>query len=214
MLLAQQELSPSDMRLLSYCLMDTHFHFLILAGARLSLRMQRLLSRYAQYFNETYGRVGHLFQDRFSVTPVRTLDHALNAVAYIHLNPVEASMVLTVADWPWSSHAELLSGRGPFLAFDSFEDAFGLSREEVVEHYLHRVALASQDDDVTLSDIISRAATRAGLDPVSFSQKGRDQHFMAAKRRLIIRARERGFSLHEIANRLACSPAAVCKLAI
>ena len=50
----------------SFCLMDNHYHLLIEnKKENLSDGMRQIGSRYASYFNKTYKRVGHLWQDRF-----------------------------------------------------------------------------------------------------------------------------------------------------
>jgi putative transposase len=50
----------------AYCLMDNHVHLIINEGEEgISRIMKRLQVSYVHYFNQKYGRSGHLFQDRF-----------------------------------------------------------------------------------------------------------------------------------------------------
>jgi putative transposase len=50
----------------AYCLMDNHVHLIINEGAEsISGIMKRLQVSYVHYFNQKYGRSGHLFQERF-----------------------------------------------------------------------------------------------------------------------------------------------------
>ena len=52
--------------LFAFCLMDNHVHMIIDEGyGNISVIMQKINLCYACYFNKKYGRVGHLFQDRF-----------------------------------------------------------------------------------------------------------------------------------------------------
>src|SRR3954447_20725368 len=59
--------------LFGYCLMTNHIHLLVRTSEpNLGLGMQELHSRYAQDFNQRLACVGHLFQDRFGSSRVRT----------------------------------------------------------------------------------------------------------------------------------------------
>lgn len=95
-----------DFRLLAYCLMDNHVHFLIEERTPGSINriMQGINIAYAYYFNHKYDRVGHLFQDRFKSEPIENDEHLLAAVRYIHNNPVEAGIVNTPQEFHWSSY--------------------------------------------------------------------------------------------------------------
>jgi putative transposase len=87
----------------SYCLMTTHYHLLVGSNLdQLSKGMQRLQAPYAQQFNARYGRVGHLFQERFHAQVIRNELHFARAYEYIQNNPVAAGMCATAGDWPWS----------------------------------------------------------------------------------------------------------------
>lgn len=106
-------------RVYAFCLMDTHFHLVLRAGpAELSRGMQRLKGRYGQYSNERRGGWGHIFEARFPSKPIVTEGHAVLACAYVAVNPVEAGLCATAANWPWSSHSAILgqSNGWPFLA--------------------------------------------------------------------------------------------------
>lgn len=94
----------------AWCLMDNHYH-LLLEGAleAISLMMRRLNGKYAVYFNERHGRVGHLFQGRFRSAAVNTDEYYLTVLRYIHQNPVRAGMTET-CEYPWSSYEAYLTG--------------------------------------------------------------------------------------------------------
>jgi putative transposase len=83
--------------------MPNHIHLLIeTAEPNLGEGMQRLQSLYAQVFNATYGRSGHLFQGRFGAVRIRTQPQLDVVLDYIARNPVEAGLCRTSDDWPWS----------------------------------------------------------------------------------------------------------------
>ena len=95
---------PYDFKVISYCLMTNHFHFLIEMGSvSLSLIMKKILSEYASGFNVRHQYDGHLFQGRFSAYEVISNQYLLAANKYIHLNPVKAHMVETPDKYRYSS---------------------------------------------------------------------------------------------------------------
>lgn len=96
-------------KLEGYCLMDNHIHLLINDNENdISQIMKSINVSYVYYFNNAYGRTGHLFQDRF-VSEVVADDRYLLAVsAYIHNNPVRAGIVKKPEDFQWSSMREYM----------------------------------------------------------------------------------------------------------
>ncbi len=83
-----------QIELLSYCIMDNHFHFLIWVAddARsLSEFMRSLGSAYTMYFNKRYDRVGPLFQSRYKAVTIGNDSQLLHITRYIHLNPGPSS---------------------------------------------------------------------------------------------------------------------------
>ena len=92
----------------AYCLMPNHYH-LVLSTERESLSkgMHRLNFLYAQRFNRRHGRVGHLFQNRFSAYVIESDAHLVSAILYVGDNPVRAGLAERPADWPWMDIALL-----------------------------------------------------------------------------------------------------------
>ena len=104
----------AEWRCLAYCLMDNHVHLVIQTPkANLGRGMQRLHGLYGRQFNIRHGRSGHVFQGRYGSERI-TDDRQLFAVArYVARNPVEAGLCSRAAEWPWSSHADVLTGTSP-----------------------------------------------------------------------------------------------------
>lgn len=95
--------------LYAYCIMDNHIHLLIQPNeADLGRIISRITQTYAMYFNQTYERVGHLFQDRFKSEVVENADYFFTIVRYIHLNPVKACICSSPSQYDHSSYAELV----------------------------------------------------------------------------------------------------------
>jgi putative transposase len=102
----------------AYCLMDTHLHAVVeTPEPTLGAGMQRLLGRYAFEFNRRHDRFGRLFAGPFSSKLVETDAHAIEACAYVVLNPVRAKLVRLPEDWKWSSYRATagLIAAPPFL---------------------------------------------------------------------------------------------------
>jgi putative transposase len=99
--------------ILSYCLMDTHWHLLVRTPKTLSIGMQRLNSQFSRRFNVRHGRSGHSIRHRFMSVPVETEAHLHELSRYIPLNPVRAGLIGHPADWAWSSYREQIGLEPP-----------------------------------------------------------------------------------------------------
>ena len=101
-------------KLISFCLMPNHFHFLLRQEEADDMKffMKSLSVKYAQYFNKKYHRVGHLFQGRYRAVLVDGEEYFLHLSRYIHLNPRNIlDKGQKLADYPWSSYPFYL-GKG------------------------------------------------------------------------------------------------------
>lgn len=112
----------------SFCLMPNHIHLVVrikaehdlpgsfkLPGrscsAKLSQQFGNLFSSYAQAFNKQQRRMGSLFIPNFKRKLVEDKSYFGNLIPYVHLNPVEAGLVMHPADWPYSSFSSLIADR-------------------------------------------------------------------------------------------------------
>jgi putative transposase len=103
-----------EWRCLAYCLMRNHLHLLVETPLpNLGVGIQDVHGRYGRYFNDRHDRVGHLFQGRYGAILIETDEQFQKTVAYIGLNPVEAGLCVTPADWRWSSSQALRDGPIP-----------------------------------------------------------------------------------------------------
>lgn len=75
--------------LICYCLMPNHFHFLLKQTGTndMEIFMKSLMTRYTQYFNRRYDRVGPIYQGRYKGVLVETDEQLLYLTRYIHRNP-------------------------------------------------------------------------------------------------------------------------------
>ncbi len=76
-------------KLLSYCLMPNHFHFLVkqAQASIIDQLINSLCTRYSMYFNRKYNRVGPLYQGVYKAVNIETEIQLLYVSAYIHRNP-------------------------------------------------------------------------------------------------------------------------------
>lgn len=89
----------------AYCLMDNHYHLLLeTPDPNLSRGMRQVNGVYTQRFNRRHGRVGHVYQGRFTAILVDRDGYLLELARYVVLNPVRAGMVKDPARYPWSSY--------------------------------------------------------------------------------------------------------------
>ena len=105
---------------LSYCLMDNHYHLVLETNApNLAAGMRRLNGVYTQRFNHVYGRVGHVFQGRYKSQLILSEQHLFEACRYVVLNPVRAGLVVDPADWHWSSYRASAGLDAPLSCLDA-----------------------------------------------------------------------------------------------
>lgn len=89
----------------AYCLMTNHIHLqLETTTHHIKHIMKMVNTKYAQHFNQRHKLVGHVFQGRYGSELIETKDYQLEVSRYIHFNPLEAAMVTTPEEYPWSSY--------------------------------------------------------------------------------------------------------------
>ena len=96
----------------SLCLMTNHYHLLIETKIEnLSLLARQINSKYAQYFNKEYKRVGPLWQGRFKSWFVHDENYLGTLVRYIEQNPIKANITQDIGEYKWSASTLLFSTR-------------------------------------------------------------------------------------------------------
>jgi putative transposase len=93
-------------RLYCYCLMPNHVHLIVEVGNGFTLNkiFGSLNLSYTLYFNLKYGKVGHLWQDRFKSKIIEKNTYLIECMNYIESNPVRASLSSRINEYPWSSY--------------------------------------------------------------------------------------------------------------
>lgn len=105
--------------MIAWCLMPSHFHFLVNADSRtlvmkkvagqerniFSEGVRNLLSSYTQAINKQNKTVGSLFQQNTKAKPISQGSNLYDRIClnYIHQNPLKANLVRKMEDWEYSS---------------------------------------------------------------------------------------------------------------
>ncbi len=99
----------SNVKVLSWCLMASHVHFLMEAKVKdASMFMKRLQQSYSHYYNAKYDRTGYLFQGRYYSVPIESEGQLLTVIRYIHRNPLEVGESVS----SWTSYDDILGASG------------------------------------------------------------------------------------------------------
>ncbi len=95
-----------DVRILCFCLMSNHFHFVIYGTydecRRFSEEYKR---RCAMRMRSVYGEVNGMKEVDLDVNEIREQDYLENVIAYVIRNPLAAGIRLMPFNYPWSSAA-------------------------------------------------------------------------------------------------------------
>jgi REP element-mobilizing transposase RayT len=212
-------------RILSYCLMNNHYHLLVQTPVpNIAEGMRHLNGVYAQWFNRRYTRVGHLFQGRYGATLVQADGHLLAAARYIVRNPVVAGLCRDPADWPWSSHRTTLGlERRPFVSARALLAYFSVdptTARERYRAYIHEVDEAVSSHPLVCGDDDFVAGTLRLVRPT----RGVPARYLrppppaietlfagADPDRALLRAAESGYSTREIARHLGVNASTVSR---
>lgn len=99
-----------NVNIAAYCLMSNHYHLLLQTPqGNLARCMRHINGVYTQHFNRSHQQDGQLFRGRYKAVLIEADSHLLEVMRYIHRNPLNASLVQHLDDYPWSSHAGYLS---------------------------------------------------------------------------------------------------------
>jgi REP element-mobilizing transposase RayT len=136
---------------LAYCLMPTHFHFLVyIVSADISKIQKNIgiwLSSYTKAINKRYKRHGSLFQHHTKAVLINSDNYLTTAAAYIHQNPVVSGLVDKLEDWTYSSYQDYIGMRKGTLPktevirnqFSSLEEFIAFSNQRICDDDLSAI---------------------------------------------------------------------------
>jgi len=160
-LFSQYEKKVLDQRtfrvsILSYCLMPTHYHFLIKQKKDngISFFISQLQNSFTKFYNIKFQRVGPIFLEKFKSKPITSEEQLKHVSRYIHLNPYSSGLIKQInqiKNYQYSSFHEYLKPTknnlsDPNLILSLFDDnikryeEFVLNNAEyqkTLEYYKH-----------------------------------------------------------------------------
>ena len=101
-----------DFKILAYCLMSNHVHFIVVPKEEPDLAkvFKTTHMRYAHYINKQRKVKGHLWQGRF-YSCILDDAHLYRAIRYVENNPVRAKIVKSAWEYKWSSASDHTGNR-------------------------------------------------------------------------------------------------------
>ena len=102
--------------LYAYCVMPTHWHFLVQPQSNDALPryMHRVTWRHARVWRDARDSRGEgvVYQGRFRAVPIQSETQFLRVSRYIERNPLRAGLVHRAEQWKWSSLWRWHTGEG------------------------------------------------------------------------------------------------------
>lgn len=131
--------------------MNNHIHLLIeTIEDPLGNIFQAFHSSYAIYFNTKYNYTGHLFEGRYKSLLIKDNRQLLDVSAYIHLNPVQAKIVGSAADYLWSSYRSIiLKQQNPHIKKTTLLSHFKEPREIGYQRFVEKSAWLKNNKTIT-----------------------------------------------------------------
>jgi putative transposase len=120
MALVEEACARLPLRVLAWCLMPNHFHFVLWphGDGDLSRWMQWLMTSHVRRYHRHYGSSGHVWEGRFKAFPMEEDEHLWTVLRYVERNALRANLVRRAEAWPWSS-ASVFDGRQCPAAMDA-----------------------------------------------------------------------------------------------
>jgi len=137
-------ISDSDtlVDILAYCLMPTHFHFILKQNMPdgITKYITRVLNSYSRYFNTKHKRKGPLWEGHFRNVLVENDEQLLHLTRYIYLNPVSAGLTKKPEEWTYSSYLEYLDKIDDHSAICKFQDLINIEPKEYQKFVNNRIS--------------------------------------------------------------------------
>jgi len=139
-------------RIICYCLMPNHFHFLVkqVKENGVSTFAANFTNSYTKYFNTKNERVGPLFQGLFKAVRVESDEQLMHVSRYIHLNPVSSFLIKPdqLENYQWSSYPEYLDLSSERIADKEIVLDLFPSKEKYKQFVLDQVNYARELENI------------------------------------------------------------------
>ena len=95
----------------AYSLLQSHIHLILTTKDHfLNLIMHWLCHSYSEQYNKLHGRKGHFWRERYKAKIVGNDLYGLGLLRYVHRNSLEAGLVKSPEEWPWSCYSHYAFG--------------------------------------------------------------------------------------------------------
>ncbi len=227
-----------DFEIYGYVLMDNHYHIVIRCRETIiSNIMHRINNDYGKYYNISYKRTGHVFQDRYKGLLVKDDKNLLSLLRYVHQNPVKANMCRKVTDYFWSSDSSYRKNlTGKLVDIDFVLNIFSLDRAEAINEYIKFMDSSKLEESKYFEEINiigenttsgrQTDASRPTLDEIlrgianneedivsSIKSGSRKRSLSGYKKLFVMKSLSENYTLKEIGNNIGISESAVCLIA-
>jgi REP element-mobilizing transposase RayT len=205
-------------RVFAYCFMSNHVHLVmrfvdprIVSGV-----MKRLKLRYSNWYHRHYGCTGTIYQGRYYSRAIDNEPYIVNAIRYVHLNPVKAKLCKTPIEYSNSSYQFYFGDNAWIIdrefVFQYMNKVFfeEYHKEDCGESVTNKYGMFLRFNENFVKPIPDREAKKLMIslskcaDGEAFQQLGRDNRW-----RLIKKFRQKGCSCSQIAEFIVKSRGAV-----
>ena len=105
---------PECLDIWAFCLMPTHFHFLVKVkegfdSAYIEEQMRVLQMGYTKAINKRHNRHGSLWQQRFRRVLQREEHWIMRTLCYVHHNPIHHNYTKEYDEWQYSSYHDYIT---------------------------------------------------------------------------------------------------------
>jgi len=100
----------------------------------LSKQFSNLFSSYTLSFNRMYKRMGSLFIKNFKREAISDKEYFLNAIVYVHRNPIHHGFCTRYTDWSYTSYCEITSLKSEMVEVDKLVKVFETKESFVKVH--------------------------------------------------------------------------------
>ena len=169
-----------DIDIISFAIMDNHFHLLIYAEKieELSQYMKKVNGIYAMTYNKTNNRVGPVFRERFKSQPIYDERYLFQCILYIHRNPIKAGITSNIDEYEFASTTQyslkkvtkILNRNMTITEYDEKQDFLEVEREmteEEVKNIINKIKLQIKKEmNIDLIDKKNRNVTIRLVDEI------------------------------------------------
>ena len=136
-----------NVKIIAYCIMNNHVHMLLeTAGVEnLSKYMHCLNTRFGQYYNKKYKRVGYVFRDRYKAEGIYSEKQLYNCVKYIYDNPVKAEICKKPEEYEFSNYKKIDFIDDEEYAFIDVEEDKEIICEKLVKEFLNKKKMKMEE---------------------------------------------------------------------